>query len=219
MWRPRPGCRSAPRRARGCRDWAIRRRVRASRAPGARAWRRCSCAGRASTHKVGISVRSFKCQIVGGPSDPVGMEIEEVLLIRSVELRQTRGGSPFLRMTLGTRSSTLPAVLWDADERAVELAEHGAAVHVVGEGAEHPRYGRQLTVEAMRRADEAEIVWEELVDGPARPAAELEHDLDPLVGSIAEPHLRALLARLLDDRYREMPAAKFNHHAYRSGLL
>src|SRR4051794_6215275 len=66
-----------------------------------------------------------RCQIAARRRDPVGMEIEEVLLIRSVELRQTRNGSPFLRMTLGDRSSTLPAVLWDADERAVEIASPG----------------------------------------------------------------------------------------------
>src|SRR3954470_24265676 len=78
-----------------------------------------TCAGR----------EAVKCQIGAGRRDPVDMEIEEVLLVRSVELRQTRNGSPFLRMTLGTRSSTLPAVLWAADERAVEVASQGAPVH------------------------------------------------------------------------------------------
>ena len=145
--------------------------------------------------------------------------VDGVLLVRSAELRQTREGKPFLRMTLGDRSSTLPAVLWDADETAIRAVEHGAAIHVRGEVAEHPRYGRQLTVNALRRAPDDEVAWDELVDGPLRPAAELEHDLDTLIASVTDDHLRALLERLLDRRYREVPAAKYNHHAYRNGLL
>jgi 3'-5' exoribonuclease len=151
--------------------------------------------------------------------------IDRVLLVRSVEHRHKRDGSPFLRMTLADRSSTLDAVLWDADERAVRAVEQGAAVHVIGRVDEHPRYGRQLTVDALRRAGETEIDWDELVEGPIRPAAELERDLDTLISSVSEPHLAALLERVLGAgtdsgrRYRRVPAAKFNHHAYRCGLL
>ena len=41
---------------------------------------------------------------------------------------------------------------------------------------------------------EPTIPWDELLDGPARPVAELERELDALIASIAEPHLGALLA-------------------------
>src|SRR4051812_26381763 len=131
--------------------------------------------------------------------------IAGVLLVRSAELRQTREGKPFLRMTLGNRSSTLPAVLWDADESAISAVEHSAAIHVAGEVGEHPRYGRQLEVGALRRAAKHEIAWDERVDAPLRPAAELEHDLDTLVASVADNPPRVLLDRLLDRRYREVP--------------
>lgn len=58
-----------------------------------------------------------------------------------------------------------------------------------------------------------------------RPLGELVEELDVLIASIDDPDLAALLARLLGSdsltgrRYREMPAAKFNHHAYVHGLL
>jgi 3'-5' exoribonuclease len=145
--------------------------------------------------------------------------IDRVLLVRSVEQRKTRDGSPFLRMTLGDRDMSLPAVLWDAGGGAIDLVRQGAAIHVAGRVGEHARYGRQVTVEAVRRPAETEVRWDELVEGPIRPAAELERDLDTLVGSLDDRHLRALLERLLGRRYREAPAAKFHHHAYRCGLL
>ena len=67
--------------------------------------------------------------------------------------------------------------------------------------------------------------WEDLLDGPARPIAELCEDLDRLIASVQDPHLSELIAGLLGSAtpsgraYREAPAAKFNHHAYRGGLL
>ena len=65
----------------------------------------------------------------------------------------------------------------------------------------------------------------ELVDGPARPAQALEADLRELVATVQDPHLRRLLADLLGEgsavwaRFRDAPAAKHYHQAYRHGLL
>jgi 3'-5' exoribonuclease len=140
-----------------------------------------------------------------------------VLLVRSVEQRRTRDGAPFLHMTLADRARSWAAVLWDAGDDAVAVARRGAAVHVTGRLADHPRYGRRLTVETVRAEHDPD--WDALLDGPARPIAELDEDLETLIASIEEPHLAELLHRLLGRRYREIPAAKFNHHAYRSGLL
>ena len=143
--------------------------------------------------------------------------IDRVLLVRAVERRQTRAGAPFLRLRLGDRAGTLPAVVWDADEAAIDLAQPGAPVRVTGRVEEHPRYGRQLTIDTL--AAPADVPWDELRDGPARPVAEIEADLDALIDSVGEEHLHALLTRLLGRRFREAPAAKFNHHAYAHGLL
>src|SRR2546429_5087259 len=124
--------------------------------------------------------------------------IDRVLLVRSVERRQTRDGSPFLRMMLGDRSGSLPAVLWDADGAAVAAAEHGAAVHVTGRVAEHPRYGRQVTIDALSRPAADAIPWTKLLDGPERPVGELCDDLERLVGSGRNPVLAQRLAPPLD---------------------
>src|SRR4051794_36650186 len=72
--------------------------------------------------------------------------IEGVRLVRSVEQRRTRDGAPFLRLTLADRSSSLPAILWDAGDEAIAAAQPGAAVHVSGRVGEHPRYGLQFTL-------------------------------------------------------------------------
>jgi 3'-5' exoribonuclease len=138
-----------------------------------------------------------------------------VLLVREVEQRTKRDGSAFLRLTLADRSGTVPAVLWDADD----AIGPGAPLRVRGRFAEHPRYGRQLTISDVAVPAADDVRWDDLVDGPPRPVSDLLDALDVLLASIEDAHLSTLLTRLVDRRFTEMPAAKFNHHAYRSGLL
>lgn len=148
-----------------------------------------------------------------------GSRIDQVLLVRDVERREKRDGSPFMRVTLADRSGTVPAVLWNAADVA-----SGAPFRVTGLLADHPRYGRQVTIQDLRAPDPDEIEWDALVDAPARPVSELQAGLDELIASVRDERLRGLLELLLGAaspsglRYREMPAAKYNH-AYHHGLL
>lgn len=94
-----------------------------------------------------------------------------------------------------------------------------------GRIGEHPRYGRQITLDDVHEADPEQVPWDELLSGPARPLHDLEADLDALIASVGDRHLRVLLETLLDRdtlsgrRYRRIPAAKYHHHAYPHGLL
>ena len=70
-----------------------------------------------------------------------------------------------------------------------------------------------------------EVDYAALLDGPPRDAAQMEADLRDLVGTVQSPHLRALLDAVLGPRsdtwrrFRDAPAAKRYHQAYRHGLL
>ncbi len=58
-----------------------------------------------------------------------------------------------------------------------------------------------------------------------RPVEQLEQDLRELIATVQSPHMGALLDRMLGPdtptwaQYRDAPAAKHYHHAYRHGLL
>src|SRR5204863_8406079 len=70
-----------------------------------------------------------------------------------------------------------------------------------------------------------EFEQDELADGPTVPVERLEADLRALLETIQNPQLRDLLERLFGAdaavwvRFREAPAAKYYHQAYRHGLL
>ena len=151
-----------------------------------------------------------------------GTRLDRILLVCDVERRSKRDGAVWLRMRVADRSASLAAVMWDP---TVPLPRCGSAYSVSGTLDDHPRYGRQLTVEALAPVPEGDVPWDDLLDGPERDVALLEGDLDLLIASVRDPHLHAVLERILGAgtdsgrRFRTMPAAKLHHHAYRHGLL
>ena len=154
-----------------------------------------------------------------------GCEVAQVLLVRECELRTRRDGGEYLKLTVGDRTGSVPGVIWDAVAEARELCVPGELVHTTGRYALHPRYGPQLTITAVRAAREGECDRSELVDGPLRSPEQMEADLRELLSTVQNPHLRILLGTIFGEGsptwsdYREAPAAKRYHQAYRHGLL
>jgi 3'-5' exoribonuclease len=152
-------------------------------------------------------------------------DIEGVLLVRERELRRTRDGSHYLRLSLGDRTGAVAAVVWDGVADLSALCEAGAAVHVTGHYAVHPRYGPQIAVRTLRAARADEVDYAALLDGPPRDAAQMEADFRDLIATVQDPHLRVLLDAVFGPgaatwrHFREAPAAKRYHQAYRHGLL
>jgi 3'-5' exoribonuclease len=102
-------------------------------------------------------------------------------------------------------------------DRDEVLCRPGEVVFVTGTVS-----GAQIAVHGVRTARDGEFVHEDLHDGPARDIDQMERDLRDLLGTIQNPHLRLLLNAVLADAwpgYRDAPAAKRYHQAYRHGLL
>jgi 3'-5' exoribonuclease len=154
-----------------------------------------------------------------------GSRVAGVLLLRSMDARRRREGEEYLKLTLGNRTGILPAVVLSDVDAAREACRTGQAVHVDGVFSVHPTYGGRLLVDAVRPAEPEEYDPDMLLDGPTRPAAQMEGDLRELVGTVQDPHLRRLLDAILGEdaatwpSFRDAPAAKHYHQAYRHGLL
>jgi 3'-5' exoribonuclease len=154
-----------------------------------------------------------------------GCDIAQALLVREVEPRTRRDGGEYLKLTIGDRTGSVPAVLWDGVEDARELCAPGEVVHVSGRFSVHPRFGPQLTITALRTARDGEYDRGELIDGPLRSPDQMEADLRELLSTVQNPHLRLLLGAIFGEgsptwtTYRDAPAAKRYHQAYRHGLL
>ena len=114
-----------------------------------------------------------------------------MLLLRSVDVRRRREGEEYLKLTLGNRTGVLPAVVLDGVAAARAVCQTGQIVYVVGVFSVHPSHGGRLMVEAIRHAEADEYDPEAILDGPTRPAAQMEADVRELIATVQDPHLRA----------------------------
>jgi 3'-5' exoribonuclease len=143
-----------------------------------------------------------------------GCEVSQALLVRQVERHD---GSEHLKLVLGDRSGSVPAVV---ARSAGEKCQPGEVVFITG-----TLLDMQLTVHSLREAREGEYAPEDLRDGPSRAADQMESDLRELLATVHNPHLRRLLSAVLAEgsatwpSYRDAPAGKRFHQAYRHGLL
>jgi 3'-5' exoribonuclease len=154
-----------------------------------------------------------------------GCEVDQALLVREAEVRSRQDGSQYLKLVLGDLTGTVAAIVREGVAEARELCPPGAVVLVSGRYSVDARFGPQLTIEALRPAGAAEYDADDLHDGPARAASQMEADLRELLATIQNPHLRRLLGLVLGEgsrtwaSYRDAPAAKRYHQAYQHGLL
>jgi 3'-5' exoribonuclease len=135
-----------------------------------------------------------------------GQEIDQVLLVR---------GGP--RPKLGDRTGTVAAAVAAGADCCLEP---GSLVRVTGRFA-----GGELEVRTARAAVDGEYDLADLLDGPPRAATGMEADLRELLATVQNSHLRALLDAVFGPQsptwkqFRDAPAAKRYHQAYRHGLL
>jgi 3'-5' exoribonuclease len=154
-----------------------------------------------------------------------GQDLDQVLLVRAAGLRPSADGTQFLKLSLGDRTGQLTAIVRDGVPEARELCQAGRAIHVRGRYELHPRWGAQLALRALCEAAPGSFAFADLVDGPPHSAETMEVEVRELVATVQDPHLHALLDRVLGPQtptwelYRRAPAAKLYHQAYVHGLL
>jgi 3'-5' exoribonuclease len=154
-----------------------------------------------------------------------GCDVDAVLLVRAAETRRAPDGPEVLRLVLGDRTGQVTAWVGDGVAGAAALCRAATPVRVVGRFARDPRDGPGIAVRAVHPPAAGSFALDELLDGPPRSPVQMEADLRALVDTVREPHLAALLEHFLGagstgwERYREHPAAKRLHQAYRHGLL
>jgi len=140
-----------------------------------------------------------------------GCEVSQALLVRQVERRDS---GRHLRLILGDRTGSVSATVAFS---AGDICRPGEVVFVTGSLS-----GEQLAVRSLRAARDGEYAHEDLHDGPAREVSQMESDLQELLTTVQNPHLRLLLSAVFAETwasYRDAPAGKRYHHAYRHGLL
>jgi len=152
-----------------------------------------------------------------------GTDVEESYAVRSRELRQRRGGGPYLAGVLADRTGQVAALAWENAEELFKIMKPGAVVRVRGQVQ---RYNQrlQVVIRQARAVDPAEVDERLFIRSSSVDPDLLWNRLMALVEKVGNERLRQLLYRIFSDpgvadRFKVSPAARSMHHAYRSGLM
>jgi 3'-5' exoribonuclease len=154
-----------------------------------------------------------------------GQRVRGVYAVRERELRRKRNGEPWLRLSVGDATGSAEAVCWEEAEPRYALCATGGAVFVTGIFEMSERWGAKIKIAELREAAPGEYEAGELAPESHVSAVQLESDLRSLLATIQDPQLRLLLDSFFAEgsepwaRFRDAPAAKVYHQAYRHGLL
>jgi len=154
-----------------------------------------------------------------------GQRVAGVYAVRERELRRKKNGEAWLRVVLGDAGGACEAVSWEDAEERFALAASGSPVHVTGVFEVSERWGAKIKLSGLREAAPEEYLAEDLTAESDVAFDRLESDLRELLATVQDPQLRELLDRFFGedtakwDRFRDAPAAKVYHQAYRHGLL
>jgi len=154
-----------------------------------------------------------------------GQRVGGVYAVRERELRRKRNGEPWLRLSLGDASGSCEAVSWEDAEALYALAVPGTPVFVSGLFEVSDRWGSKVKLTGLREAGADEYSQDDLAAESEVSFERLESDLRELLATVQDPQLQHLLDRFFGEgseiwaRFRDAPAAKVYHQAYRHGLL
>ena len=149
--------------------------------------------------------------------------ITTFFLVHEKEIRNTREGRSYLRLSLGDRSGTIEARMWDLFEVPAKDISRDDFVKVQAR-VEIYRDRPQLSLTQIRIAKPDEIDLADFLPHTKEDIGELWSQLLDYANSISDPWLQKLALSMLSDpaiteRYKRAPAAKVMHHAYLGGLL
>ncbi len=154
-----------------------------------------------------------------------GQTVAGVYAVRARELRRKRNGEPWLRLSVGDASGAAEAVCWEEAEALYALCATGTAVFVSGVFEVSERWGPKIKIAKLREAELGEYETDQLAAESEVSLELLERDLRALLSTVQDLQLRELLDHFFGEgsetwaRFRDAPAAKVYHQAYRHGLL
>ena len=154
-----------------------------------------------------------------------GDRVDGCYAVRERSRRPTKRGGEWLALKVADRSATVTAKSWDDVEARFAVAETGSVVHIEGRFESSQQWGDALIIESIAPAVDGSYDASALLETSPVPIERMEADLAALLDTIQNPDLRRLLDRFFSpesdgwERFRDAPAAKHYHQAYRHGLL
>ncbi len=152
-----------------------------------------------------------------------GDRFSEVFLVKSIKTGETRAGNAYFVLTVTDRTGDVSGPVWNNVQQLQNLCVPGETVKISGVVQSY-RDQPQLKIDSIVPIDKATVELADFIPVAPGNLGQMKLQLQRLVKSVEDPHVRRLLAYFFDDgvwleRFQNAPAAKGIHHAYVGGLL
>lgn len=153
-----------------------------------------------------------------------GQAVVSLFLVREKEVRTSpRTGKSWLQLSLGDRTGTISAKMWDNFDALIATFERDDVIHIRGRVKTY-NGEKELTIDQIVPAREHDYEMGDFLPHTRYDVEKLYADLRSAVASVRNPWLQRLLSSIVDDpeitpRLKRAPAAMSMHHAYIGGLL
>jgi 3'-5' exoribonuclease len=149
--------------------------------------------------------------------------ITAFFLIKHKEVKQKKTGEPYMMMTLGDKTGSVTAIMWNNFQDHHHTFERDDFVKVKAEVALYNNRV-QLVLHKIRRAEENEIAPVDYFPSSKQDPDVMYKRLKRIIKELSNPHLKKLLNNIFSDpkvvkQFKKAPAAKALHHVYLGGLL
>ena len=153
-----------------------------------------------------------------------GQSVISLFLVREKEVRTSpRTGKSWLQLSLGDRTGTISAKMWDNYDGLVATFERDDVIHIRGRVKTY-NGEKELTIEQIVPAAAHQYEMADFLPHTRHDVERLYAELRAAVSSVKNPWLQRLLASVVEDpeiapRLKRAPAAMSMHHAFLGGLL
>jgi 3'-5' exoribonuclease len=152
-----------------------------------------------------------------------GERIDEIFLVKSARLAETKAGKPYLILVVMDRSGELSGPVWENALELQKLCRPGEIVRINGVIQSY-RDALQLKVDMVRPVVRSEVDLGEFLPVSPKNREIMAEELSALIRTVKNPFLKKLLGRFFGKKdelkiFCDAPAAKGIHHAYIGGLL
>ncbi len=152
-----------------------------------------------------------------------GDRIDDLFLVKSSRLAETRAGKPYLQLLVMDRSGEINGPVWERAEELAPLCSNGNFIRLQGQVQSY-RQQLQLKIDGLQACPREEVALDDFIPSSTKDTGELAVRLQSLVRTVDNPYLEKLLNRFFKkepmwQRFQDAPAAKGIHHAYLGGLL
>jgi 3'-5' exoribonuclease len=150
-------------------------------------------------------------------------KIDHFLIVRKCEIRRSKANKPYYFLTLGDRTYSLSANIWDDFESYSSCVKAGDILKVEGIVDEYLG-SPQIKIRDIRFINHSDNVsHDDFMSRSSRDPEEMMKEFFSRIKKVSNKKLKTLLIRIFDEpgfkKFAAAPAGKLWHHSYLHGLL